>query len=174
MMRFWIVIFLFSILGCSSPGPKSNNGIDQSSRVVEFHYYEGEPKPLSEVATLSTEQTTGPAKLYFISVDGMKEPTKRGIIGGPLRAFVLPGTRDVTIQYHDQGRIIMPVTLAALNVKAGRSYHLDSQANYSGGGDGFAAMLNARINLTVTDTGTNEIVFNSTVNGMGKKVETDK
>lgn len=166
-----LVIFLVVAYGCSSTGEKLSGGKEPAPMNVEFHYYDGEPKPLTQVAMLSTEHTTGEAKLYFISVDGRKDPNKRGIIGGPLRAFVLPGVHEVKIQFHDKGKILMPVTLPDVKVEAGRVYHFDSQATYPEKGTDFAAMLSARVRLTVTDAQSNEVVFDRTVNGMGREAK---
>ena len=115
-------------------------------------------------------QANNKTKIFIIKVDDIKQPGSASLIGGSVAAIVLPGQHDVTVQLHDQGRILIPLTLNNIKLEAGIGYLIDFNLEYPKNFQYIAANDHLKINIMITNLDTNTIIWHKLFNGWGKEI----
>lgn len=144
-------------------------------RPVFIQAYEGDSLSKDKTSMLVGAKFKKQTAVYIIGIDGKKLPSNKGLIGGPEAVVVLPGTHDINVQFHDKGRMTIPLDLPGVTLDAGAGYLIDFKANFPPSFDGNFNQLSAvRIDVTIVNLDTRIAVYQRTLNGWGKEVNSPK
>ncbi|WP_421853801.1 hypothetical protein [Marinomonas sp.] len=171
MLRiYFLILSLILVSACSTQKPSQVIGSFPEKKPPMLLFYEGNPLPREQTSMLVTAHYGDQTDLYITAVDDIRKESK-GLIGGALAAIVLPGTHDVSLQFYDRGRMTIPLKLEDLTVQANIGYLINFNANFPPNYDKnpYGSNDAVKIQITVSNLDTDEVVHDVTFNGWGQK-----
>lgn len=172
IIQRYLLLSCVLLVACAGPLPREMYGRYPDEPPKVDIYYDGPERFTAETALLVTGQQPKQAYLFITRIDNHDSPNS-SLVGGSLAASIMPGEREVRLQWYDRGRVSMPLTLDGITYKAQTAYLINYKVSYPDGWEDNPYGLNEKmlIELTVSNMDTEQVVATRAYDGWGQPVD---